>query len=246
MPAGNYRNPPIEEAICEFLFASSPQQGIDFALPGKLQSHPKLKDIYQGAVRAQNLQTVIGGEGPLAIQTALHRIQLPSRDEKRIIAIGPNSISVSTLKPYDGWANFKPRIADVITAIFEIVGNTTIVRIGLRYINRIVVTQGGRVGDYLVGVPPHYPSLRGELTSFLYRSEYLCEDKSKVIINQGSLHPSTPGASEFLLDIDVLRENAEFRDVGELMQEADRLHALEGGVFEGLITEQSRRLFDDV
>ena len=56
----SYKNPPIEEALCEFTFAlpnSAPPW--DLALPGKYQMHDSIREIYAGTVKQQMMQTIV-------------------------------------------------------------------------------------------------------------------------------------------------------------------------------------------
>ena len=63
-----YKNPPIEEAICEFHF--SPSQDWDFTIPGKL--HTELSDEYTGKPQEQKVVEVgLDTQGGKAAQSAL-------------------------------------------------------------------------------------------------------------------------------------------------------------------------------
>ena len=58
MSARQYKNPPIEEAVCEFIFASStPGQQFDLTVPGRLKMH-RLMEEYSGEPRTQNIPIV--------------------------------------------------------------------------------------------------------------------------------------------------------------------------------------------
>ena len=247
MPARQYRNPPIEEAICEFKFeATPPETTLDLSIPGKLQSHPDLRDEYAGQARLQNMQTIVSSDQKrsVSVQNALYRIQLPNSDGKRLLLIGANTFAVSVLKPYEGWNQFKPRIQQALLAYFSVVAPHPVTRIGVRYINRIVVpTPAAVAADYFDDVLPSHKTLSGTLINFVYRSEYKIPG-AKAIINQASLRPVDPATTEFLLDIDLVREDIALSDASEIMLAVDELHSLEGAAFESLITDNARKLFD--
>lgn len=96
-----YRNPPIIEAICEFYFA--PGLNWDPTLPGKL--HTKLKDDYPGRPRHQEsvdlgVQLREGSSPNFQFREGPKKVQLITENEKRIVGIGRDVLSVHMLRPY--------------------------------------------------------------------------------------------------------------------------------------------------
>src|ERR1700677_5166372 len=102
MSAKQYARAPIEETLCEFTFAPISKQ-FDFSLPGRLQLHSSMRE-YSGAPRTQNIQTITAGANQphVAVQNALFRIQLPTVDGTRMVAVGANVLAVTVLRPYEG------------------------------------------------------------------------------------------------------------------------------------------------
>lgn len=148
MPAKKYKTPPILEALCELTFAPAPGATVHLlTLPGLLQS--ALGAEYAGEPREQRVQTVMvptGTEqGNVSLQDQLFRIQLPTKDQTRLLAIGPNVISISMLRPYgeQGWDEFLPRIERALEAYLKIANPIGATRIGVRYINQIDVPEPG-------------------------------------------------------------------------------------------------------
>jgi uncharacterized protein (TIGR04255 family) len=245
--AKNYHNPPIEEAICEFTFGAQESGKFDFTLPGKLQSHPNLKDEYVGEVRTQNVQKIIANpnEPSISVHDSISRIQLPTIDGKRLVSVGSNILGVSVLKPYEGWNDFKPRIRKALEAYYEVAKPSFLTRIGIRYINRIVISQTGVDPKcYLANVLTSYPEANQVLTSFLYRSEYVKADNTKIIVTQATLRPVDDETTEYLIDIDSIWDHASVHDIESTMEITEKLHISEGEAFEKTITDASRRLFD--
>jgi uncharacterized protein (TIGR04255 family) len=107
MQTRQYKNPPIEEALCEFTFRSPGEgQPFDFTLPGRLLVEPTMAE-YSGQSRTQNIQTISAADNAInvAIHNTLFRIQLPTVDGERVISIGTNTLAITVLRPYDGWQN---------------------------------------------------------------------------------------------------------------------------------------------
>ncbi len=126
-----YKNPPIGEAVCEIrIVPSSPW---DLAVPGLVYdqlraSFPKRRQVK--AVQA----TLMGG----AVRTEeSERLQLLQADEKTLVTVAKDTISISRLKPYLGWETFRPVILDAFKTYGEITSPTGFQRIGLRYINQL-------------------------------------------------------------------------------------------------------------
>ena len=256
-----YKHAPIEEAMCEFTFASSnPAVQWDIALPGRVQQHPSLKDIYNGVSRQQHVQQVTG-EKPdpntsanSAVATALLRVLIPTSDGKAIIGIGQNRLSVSSFREYEGWNNFKPRIQTALEAYREVAQPTQILRIAVKYINRIIAPKpnAATAAEYLDDIQPtHTARIEGSdreimatLTAYHYRKEFKSDDHIRTIVTQATLQPSMPNTSEFLLDIETVYDQAGLDDFDEVMGKVDRLHAVEGAIFESFITDAARELFN--
>ena len=203
MPTKQYKNPPIEEAMCEFTFALHvPNAPFDLTLPGRLQVHQLMIDEYKGQVRTQNIQTITTNENApnVAIQSALFRVQLPNSDNTRLISIGQNTLAISVLRPYDGWESFRPRIEKALQAYWEIKAPVSVTRIGIRYINRIVSPLLEKEHNrFLVGITAQDAHIDATtLINFTRRGEYLKPDGTKLLITQSTLQPVSPNTTEYL------------------------------------------------
>ena len=145
-----YRNPPIEEALCEFHFVPGPKW--DFTVSGKL--HTKLATQYPGKPQEQkshetDVNINAGKPSRVKYRERLERVRLVSADGKRMVSVGHDVMSVHMLRPYqdpnrldkNGWDEFLPRISEALDAYWEVAEPTKISRIGVRYINKIVIPQ---------------------------------------------------------------------------------------------------------
>lgn len=247
-----YRNPPVEEAVCEFRFA--PEDNWDLTVPGKLQV--ALGAEYSGAPREQQAIRV---ELDMAEETSPNlrygkgpvRVQLPTADGTRIVAVGPDALSIHTLRPYQGsgslerggWAEFEPRIFAALDAYWKVSQPDGVRRVGLRYINRIVTPKGDmEVERYLLSALPKVKALPAERVGFLNRVEYVYDDGTRLVLSQASVDTpeDRPG---FILDIDANRESAEPFGQDEVLDRVGELHARIEAVFESIITDKARRIF---
>ena len=121
------------------------------------------------------------------------RVQLPTKDGTRLVNIGRNTLSINVLKPYDGWTLFRLRIERALRAYYDVAGQKTVTRVGVRYINRIVVEYpGANSADYFGFILPQESGLGAKLTNFTKRSEYVAEDQTKILITHATIAPSAP------------------------------------------------------
>ena len=252
-----YKDAPIEEAVCEFQFA--PNQGNpewDLTLPGRLQVQDALKE-YSAPSRQQHVQTIAAGntkgQPEVTIQNTLFRVQLPTKDGRAILSIGHNTLGVNVLRPYEGWDKFRPRILNALNVYSHIAEQKVVYRIGLRYINRIITPAVGAssASSFLTGVQTTIEArteaqvkVQGSLTAINTRHEFKTSDDVKVFITHATINPATPKTSEYLLDIDVVWDHQPLDGIDQITPVLDKLHDIEGGVFETLITDEARKLFN--
>ncbi|MDE0511645.1 MAG: TIGR04255 family protein [Gammaproteobacteria bacterium] len=245
-----YKNPPIEEAICEFHF--SPGQEWDFTIPGKL--HTELSGDYAGKPQEQKVVQVgletQGGKPPnLRYGEGLAKVKLVTEDGKRMIGVGPDVLSIHILRPYQytidgGWDEFYPRIKTAVAAYWKVSEPRAVSRIGIRYINKIVIPQKTvKVEDYLECALPNISGLPDHIGSFMSRVEYNYQDNVQLIILQGSIE-TPPNTVGFLLDLDVIWQDAEPIKREDALTKVNELREREREAFEAVITDKARDLFD--
>ena len=250
--ARRYKHPSIEEAICEITLAPDPAVSeIDLTLPGTLQL--KLgTDRYPGPTRQVINRTHLFDPRGLQVHESIARVQLPSKDGRSIIAIGRDTLSISRLRIYDGWENFKPEIVRVLDAWRSVdTHSRTCARVGLRYINRLVAPAGRPIGHWITDVSPTFSAeteegarITGTLTAINNRREFETETRRKIVISLASLQPEKPATSEYLVDIDALADTPPLDDVTQIIAVVDELHTIAGAVFESLVTDNTRALLD--
>lgn len=248
-----YKSPHIEEAICELSFAPTPDvPDIDLTLPGNLQA--KLgKELYPGPTRQVVGRThMLDQRGLQIAPPEVVRVQLPSKDERSIIAIGRDTLSVSRIRPYPGWDTFKPEIGKVLAAWPDVVSRPRIcVRVGLRYINRLVATKGRPVDHWLTDVPTSLEAadeddnaISGTLVAINTQRQFEIDQTTRVNVTLATLEPEAPANAEYLIDIDALAFTVPLDDADQIMATIDRLHTIAGAVFESQITDHTRALLN--
>ena len=248
-----YKNPPIEEALCEFRF--EPGMGWDPTIPGKLQV--ELGNEYTGKPRQERLVEVELGskEGSppnLRLHEGLEKVQLVKENGKRMVGIGPDILSIHMLHPYQdtsnpqasGWDEFEPRISAALAAYRSISEPTGVRRIGVRYINKIIIPQKSvRIEDYLRCALPDISGLPDRLNNFMSRIDCVYEDGVHLVLSQGPVNAPLDHVA-FLLDLDVIWESSEPLALDKALERVNDLRVREREAFETVITDKARELFD--
>ena len=250
-----YKSPPIEEAVCEFRFL--PGDEWDLTIPGKLQS--TISEDYSGKPHEQRvvdvaLHTAGGQPSELKFGEGLAKVQLVTKDGRRKVGVGRDVLSIHMLRPYQvptspgggGWEEFRPRIERALDAYWHVAAPKGVSRIGVRYINKIVVPASQipvRIEDYLNCAPPDVEGLPDSMNNYVCRAEYAYDDNTLLVLSHGTVSAPREYVG-FLLDIDVICNINDPSEREQALKKTDSLRALERDLFEILITDQARELFD--
>lgn len=254
MSRRQYSNPPIEEAVCEFHF--HPNQEWNLTVPGRL--HAELGSEYSGKPQEQKgVEVVLEAqkEGPSTLKygEGLARVQLVTENGKRRVGVGQNVLSVHMMRPYNnpsdsesgGWDEFQPRIEKAFDAYWKITQPKGVRRIGIRYINKIVIPQtAARIENYLKCALPDVDGLPDRVNNFMSRVDYAYADGVRLVLSQGSIN-ALADHIEFLLDLEVVWENTEPIAKNDALKVVEDLRNRERKAFEIVITEETRNLFYD-
>lgn len=248
-----YQEPPIEEALCEFRFKSS--RAWDFTVPGRL--YDKLEHEYpvtrdQKAV-AIGLDIQEAGPSSMEYNQGVARVQLLSKNGRRMIGVGPDTLAIHMLNPYQdpnseasGWEDFKVRISAALGACWDITDPEGVCRVGIRYINKIIISEkSANVKEYFQVPLPHLNGLPEKLTRFVNQIEYDYHDQVCLILSQGYTGISQEGNGELILDLDVIWNPPEPVPKDKALEMVEDLHTREVKAFEAIITDKTRELFHD-
>jgi uncharacterized protein (TIGR04255 family) len=253
MERRRYRNPPIEEAVCDIQFAP----GIDWdpTMPGRI--HEKLKSVYtekprlQQMIEAQLQGADSEGNPSVSIQQRMtkQRVQLLAENGTRLVGLAADQLTIHMLRPYLGWDEYRPRIEQALMAYVEVAEPEAVARIGLRYINRIVITGDGipDLARYFT-VPPKFPQVDPNIRvlSFFNRkeAEYL-DAPIRIVVTFAEMEPMLPKAHNYLLDLDIIWISPDQpAPLDQVMNLIDDMKVRHRQVFESLITPDARVLFD--
>jgi uncharacterized protein (TIGR04255 family) len=248
MPSTKYKNAPIVEALCELQFnlPDSPSSHM-LTMIGKMQG--ALGGEYSGAPREQRMRNVTLGADISAVEQTdtLFRVHLPSADNKRLIGLGTDALTINILPPYLSWEDdFRPRIMAALDAYWSIANPLSVKRVGIRYINRIVVPETPTDFTKWFTSPGLTAKVaRAKLTHFVHADESKLDDGTKIIVNHLTTASELSNTTTFILDIDTAWDESVIDRREAIDVKIDALHAIVGDVFEALIRPATSELFND-
>lgn len=153
-----------------------------------------------------------------------------------------DGFTVSRLAPYSTWDELLAETKRLWEIYSAIVGNTTIVRVATRYINKIHF-PGSAIDfdDYLTAGPKIPEGLPQELIEFLTRTVVPFDDHKALLVLIQASEPTLPSSPGFpvLLDIDVFHEGAYDSSDGQFWQLLEDLRVLKNRAFFASLTEKT-------
>ncbi|MDD1428642.1 TIGR04255 family protein [Dolichospermum sp. ST_sed9] len=176
-----------------------------------------------------------------------------SEDKKRIIQAKLNGFTFSKLKPYEGWEKFYREAYQLWQKYAEITSPTQVTRLGLRYINQIMIPAEGDIelNNYIKILPGVPDDLKVTMEGYFMQIR-VCHpeyEPSRAIVNQtiGEVTDNEKGEKAYplIFDIDVFQEvNLEANDDQTIkMIFEENLRGLRNEIFFKSITETAEELF---
>jgi len=172
--------------------------------------------------------------------------QYLSEDEKYSVQLDKGRMSIHRIRPYTSWTEFLPLIQQSYRAYIETFAPSKVERIGIRYINEIVVPlENFSFKDYF-NLNASLPSLeQNQQKSIFLGSVFEQENGQDAIKIQFAEKQSKEpiDVRTFILDFDYFLVNpvVSFDKIDEWLKKA---HTNLKNVFEGVVTESTRKLFD--
>ena len=168
-----------------------------------------------------------------------------SEDGRQICQARINGFSFSRLFPYEKWSLLRDESQRLWNIYRDRVQPTEIIRIAVRYINRIDIPgDRAELSDYLRTFPEVSEDLPQDLTGFFMQLTIPHEDiGATLLINQTIVPPPQEGFISLVLDLDLFRDREVPQDEEGIWNYLEILHERKNHVFEACITDASRELF---
>ncbi|KUK76737.1 MAG: Uncharacterized protein XD93_0742 [candidate division WS6 bacterium 34_10] len=182
------KNTPLKEVLLEIKLDSKKTTPIDYVLVlNKLIT--KVKKDYPEVL------SLPGASFPIDFPEPLSRHRILSKDQKRLMNVGVNILSINTLD-YKGYENFKGQVKEIVEIYLDLFKDYSISRIGLRYIN-ILDLKKEKVKDVLAYDNPN--PLGKKITSSEFVNLYKYSENNQLLLKQSINAPKPNNVS---VDID--------------------------------------------
>jgi uncharacterized protein (TIGR04255 family) len=242
VPEQPYKRPPITEAVIEMRFAAP----IDSATLDKVSS--AFKPLYPGEEFLKGVQFQMNldvtSSAPQTIEQMGYRRSSP--DQTHILVLMPPSLIMSQLAPYPGWDQFFGRFCRDWDIWKKSVGYRKIIRIGVRYINRIDIPSSDPVvyEEHFLNVYPHIPEVLGPVMQYAVQAQLPIVDIGCNLTLNSSVVPSPLlGHRSFVIDQDIGKDNPPQND-DDIYNVLNEIRVIKNRVFEACITDRARELFE--
>jgi len=242
--AKKYNNPPVVEALCEVFFDGSQW---DSTLPGLFfdrikGDYPKKKELEQIGVEISVSKDTQGSR----VSRGNQRIQFIKDDGSQLVQIEKDLLVVNQLRPYPRFEDWKPTIDKMITLYAELARPNNVKRLGVRYINRIIIPSDKfKMEDYFCLYPEVPQSLGAMHGKFMMRLEIPPKNKGHLlVVTFGTAPAESPEISAVMFDlynICTMSTPASSVHVDKCTMEA---HENIETAFEKSITDKARSLFE--
>ena len=240
---------PIAEAVVEIrVRRSSPVDNKSYTAFADLM---KAKFPKSQSIRFLTARLHFENENDLKNELAdtLVGVRLDSEDGKWVVQAKSDGLAISRMAPYESWGPLIAEVKATWPQYVEVFGPESVVRLGVRYINRIPLPGTDQVDldSVLTGGPKIPPQLPQTLSQFLTRVVLPIEGEgiTLVITQELQPEPNDPIAplGNVLVDIDASCEGGLPVDSPDLWGRLESLRNTKNMAFFEAVTEPTWKRF---
>lgn len=240
----HYSRAPITEAIIDLRVAPRAEVTLEElarVAAGEEAVYPKKEKTFEAMGRMEV------GAGQSASASANYRetgFKFTSEDGRLIFQSRIEGFTLSRLAPCERWEPFRDEARRLWKRYREHAGPDRIVRLAVRYINRIDVPADGiDLKQYFRTFPEVSPDLPQQLTGFFMQLRIPQADlPGEALINQTIIPPAREGVSSIVLDVDLFRDKDAPGEEDAIWTFFETLHSRKNDIFEACITDRTREL----
>jgi uncharacterized protein (TIGR04255 family) len=244
-PTKKYKNPPLLEVICEFVFPND--GGIDFE---KIDSSftDRVKNEFPIRRERKDKSYIIektDNDLDPKISRMPTLIQYVDSKENLMAQIGNNLLAVNHLKPYNSWEDFSPIVLKNLNIYKECSNKLFIERVTFRYINKIEIpVEELKISDYFnyaITIPTGISNTIGNL---MIQTENIYEENEILGVTLHTIPSQTKEKASFIFDISYTSANHNNIDFSKIHIWLNKAHKILNDVFEKSLSEKCKKLFE--
>lgn len=240
-----YNNPPIVEAVFDIRVSNTQIHDVREieSLKNTLLSEFPISNKrvnFQGKIELNVKEDKISSSGASNISGYI----FSNKENNRKIQFRTDGYTCNLLNPYSNWSEFS-RLGHKYWKVYKDYAKPDVItRIALRYINKIELPlENLNFEDFLKSVPIIPTSMPQTFDNYFLQMNILCDHKDvKARISQ-TFENSESNYLPFIIDIDVIHHLI-IPSADSLEQEFNKLREIKNKIFEDLITDKTRELFN--
>jgi len=241
-----YKNPPVREAVCEFRFdLKGDFKDVDLkAIHNEIATHFPI--MRKGQIVEVQFKMESKSDKPDYDKTVLEFDEFSTEEKDCFIQLDGARVSIHKLKPYRSWEIFFEKIKAVFNVYTKYVPVNSIQRIGLRYIDDIILPQKPLELGYYFNIKPELPKAfqKNKMVSFLLGAVLEFKDGEDLAKVQLVERVSAKEESTFVLDTDYFTSPEKTPEIGNVLKWVDNAHTKLDEIFEEVLTAETKKLFD--
>lgn len=239
--ARHYERPPIVEAVIDLKFDAP----LSEKLLGRLRD--RFKRDFPTVEEKRNIHVAVHPNKATTSST-LAGFKMTAQNAADLVLINVDSFGSERLAPYERWEALRAAAERNFEMFTKVAGRQSIVRIGVRYINRIDIPsadiQGRPLVEFVkvgVSVPEAVTEVITDYSIFVAGNEPTTG--AKMSIRCGFVPSPLIERVSVALDIDVYWDYDIPGRIEEVWNKTEILRNAKNIVFENCITDQTRALF---
>jgi len=238
-----YDSPPITEAVIEIRFYPSINEKVlTKTVKAFAKYYPELIPIDQ-----YEFEVIVDKGVPTTNTKTVREFKLTSQDMTEVIVLKNSAFVLSQLAPYKSWENFIARFERDWNLQNKIAGQREILRIGVRFINRIDIprAENDLVNEYeYLNIYPKQPAEIGPFLGYAVQSKmFLPEINSFLRLNSAVVPSPLIDNISIVFDQDISRESELPQNTKDILVYLNEVRGEKNKVFELCVTDKARELF---
>jgi len=187
----------------------------------------------------------IGAPTTQAITPTKEGLQFATKPAAKILQAQRSGWTFNKLAPYESWESFSSEGRELWHKYREIARPEGIVRVALRYVNRLdLPLPMVDFKEYILTIPDIAPALPQSLSGFFMQLHIPQVDiDALAVLNVAMVPPEAANTCSIVLDIDVFRTETVAQGEDDLWAYFEILREKKNHIFESCITEAMRRRF---
>ena len=241
-----YSKAPIKEAVFDIRVGSLTNCNID-----QLELiHDAIKEKYPNKRKAINFSAKleIKDEKQILNEESSNILGFiySNTDNTRQVQFRLDGFTYNLISPYTDWSDFSSeafRLFEIYKTNFK---PNNIIRIALRYINRIELPLPfNDFSEFILNMPPIPNCLPQSFNHFFMQINVPCGKVDTSVVLTETIEPISNNRLPFILDIDVFKLG-QINDSTEILKsEFEELRTIKNSIFEETITQKLRDIFNN-